>query len=124
MYRARGDRFLGHGFHSTALRNQSGESSDAVRIGPQRRANLNSTNAEGFVCKNRNAVYAGGRAGQHFKCKFVVTASFIIGPKPEKKANDGHRSIVVYLLDANRPRRPQTIAYIVSGFANYLGIGY
>ncbi|MGH9765218.1 MAG: hypothetical protein ACREAC_30650, partial [Blastocatellia bacterium] len=22
--------------------------------------------AEGFVCKNRNAVYAGGRAGQHF----------------------------------------------------------
>ena len=85
---------------------------------------MHSTNAEGFVCKNRNVVYAGGRAGQHFKCKFVVTASYIVGPKPEKKANDGHRSIVVYLLDANRPRRPQTIAYIVSGFANYLGIGY
>lgn len=32
MYRARGDRFLGHGFHSTSLRN--------VRIRPQRKANL------------------------------------------------------------------------------------
>jgi hypothetical protein len=40
VYRARGDRFLGHGFHSTSLRNQSGESSDAIRIGPQRKANL------------------------------------------------------------------------------------
>src|SRR5437879_5285539 len=65
---------------------------------------MHSANAEGFVCKNRNAAYAGGRAGQHFKCKFVVTASFIVGPKPEKKANDGHRSIAVYLLDDNRQR--------------------
>ncbi len=65
---------------------------------------MHSANAEGFVCKNRNAVYAGGRTGQHFKCKFVVTASFIVGPKPEKKANDGHRSIAVYLLDDNRQR--------------------
>jgi bifunctional non-homologous end joining protein LigD len=65
---------------------------------------MHSANAEGFVCKNRNAVYAGGRAGQHFKCKFVVTASFIVGPKPEKKANEGHRSIAVYLLDDNRQR--------------------
>jgi ATP-dependent DNA ligase len=44
---------------------------------------MHSSNAEGFVCKNRNAAYAGGRAGQHLKCKFVVTASFIVGPKPE-----------------------------------------
>src|SRR5260370_1539723 len=58
---------------------------------------MHSTNAEGFVCKNRNAVYAGGRAGQHFKCKFVVTASFIVGPKPENKPNDGHHSIALYL---------------------------
>jgi bifunctional non-homologous end joining protein LigD len=65
---------------------------------------MHSTNAEGFVCKNRNAAYAGGRAGQHFKCKFVATASFIVGPKPDKKADDGHRSIAVYLLDGNRPR--------------------
>jgi ATP-dependent DNA ligase len=65
---------------------------------------MHSGNAEGFVCKNRNAAYAGGRAGQHFKCKFVVTASFTVGPKPEKKANDGHRSIAVYLLDGNRKR--------------------
>jgi len=59
--------------------------------------------AEGFVCKNRSAVYAPGRAGQHFKCKFVSTASFIVGPKPEKNAN-GHRSIGVYLLDGTRLR--------------------
>jgi bifunctional non-homologous end joining protein LigD len=70
---------------------------------------MHSTNAEGFVCKNRNAAYAGGRAGQHFKCKFVVTASFIVGPKPEKKANDGHRSIAVYLLDDNRQRFMGTV---------------
>jgi bifunctional non-homologous end joining protein LigD len=70
---------------------------------------MHSANAEGFVCKNRYAAYASGRAGQHFKCKFVVTASFIVGPKPEKKANDGHRSIAVYLLDANRQRFMGTV---------------
>jgi hypothetical protein len=43
------------------------------------------------------------RAGQHYKCKFVVTASFIVGPKPDKKTDDGHRSIAVYLMDGNRP---------------------
>jgi bifunctional non-homologous end joining protein LigD len=70
---------------------------------------MHSANAEGFVCKNRNAAYAGGRAGQHFKCKFVVTASFIVGPKPEKKANDGHRSIAVYLLDDDQQRFMGTV---------------
>src|SRR5713101_4249231 len=70
---------------------------------------MHSANAEGFVCKNRSAAYAAGRAGQHFKCKFVVTASFIIGPKPEKKANDGHRSIAVYLLHDNRQRFMGTV---------------
>ena len=60
--------------------------------------------AEGFVCKNRHAVYAGGRSGQHFKCKFVATASFIVGPKPDKRAADGHRSIAVYALDGDRER--------------------
>ena len=47
---------------------------------------MHDANAEGFVCKNRYASYAGGRAGQHYKCKFVATASFIVGPKPDKKA--------------------------------------
>ena len=70
---------------------------------------MHSANAEGFVCKNRSAAYAGGRAGQHFKCKFVATASFIVGPKPDKKAEDGHRSIAVYLLDDNRPRFMGTV---------------
>jgi bifunctional non-homologous end joining protein LigD len=71
--------------------------------------NMHDANAEGFVCKNRNAAYAGGRAGQHYKCKFVVTASFIVGAKPEKKAADGHRSIAVYLLDENRQRFMGTV---------------
>jgi bifunctional non-homologous end joining protein LigD len=70
---------------------------------------MHSANAEGFVCKNRYAAYAGGRAGQHFKCKFVATASFIVGPKPEKKANDGHRSIAVYLLDDTLQRFMGTV---------------
>jgi len=70
---------------------------------------MHDANAEGFVCKNRYAAYAGGRAGQHFKCKFVATASFIVGPKPDKKADDGHRSIAVYLLDDNRPRFMGTV---------------
>ncbi len=70
---------------------------------------MHDANAEGFVCKNRYAAYAGGRAGQHFKCKFVATASFIVGPKPDKKADDGHRSMAVYLLDENRPRFMGTV---------------
>jgi len=65
---------------------------------------MHEANAEGFVCKNRYAPYAAGRAGQHFKCKFVTTASFIVGPKPDKKADDGHRSIAVYLLVGGKPR--------------------
>jgi len=70
---------------------------------------MHDRNAEGFVCKNRNAAYAGGRAGQHYKCKFVATASFIVGPKPDMKADDGHRSIAVYLLDGKRPRFMGTV---------------
>jgi bifunctional non-homologous end joining protein LigD len=70
---------------------------------------MHDANAEGFVCKNRHAAYACGRAGQHYKCKFVTTASFIVGPKPDKKVDDGHRSIAVYLLDGNRPRFMGTV---------------
>jgi bifunctional non-homologous end joining protein LigD len=70
---------------------------------------MHDRNAEGFVCKNRYAAYAAGRAGQHYKCKFVATASFIVGPKPDKRADDGQRSIAVYLLDGNRPRFMGTV---------------
>jgi bifunctional non-homologous end joining protein LigD len=70
---------------------------------------MHDANAEGFVCKNRYAAYAGGRAGQHYKCKFVATASFIVGPKPDNKASDGHRSIAVYLLDGKQPRFMGTV---------------
>jgi hypothetical protein len=46
-----------------------------------------------------------GRASRTtFKCKFVVTAPFIVGAEPEKKVVDGHRSIALYLLDGNRRR--------------------
>jgi bifunctional non-homologous end joining protein LigD len=72
-------------------------------------ARMHEIRAEGFVCKNRNATYAGGRSGQHFKCKFVATASFIVGPKPDKKAADGHRSIAVYLLDGVQERFMGTV---------------
>jgi len=70
---------------------------------------MHESRAEGFVCKNRYAAYAGGRAGQHFKCKFVTTASFIVGPKPAPKAADGHRSIALYLLEENRQRFMGTV---------------
>jgi bifunctional non-homologous end joining protein LigD len=70
---------------------------------------MHEANAEGFVCKNRNAVYAGGRAGQHYKCKFVATASFLVGPKPGKRAGDGPRSIAVYLLDGDTQRFMGTV---------------
>jgi ATP-dependent DNA ligase len=70
---------------------------------------MHSANAEGFVCKNRNARYAAGRAGQHYKCKFVTTASFLVGPKPEDRAGDGHRSIALYLLEDGRERFMGTV---------------
>lgn len=70
---------------------------------------MHEIHAEGFVCKNQNAVYAGGRSGQHFKCKFVATASFIVGPKPDKKAAEGHRSVAVYALDGTRERFMGTV---------------
>jgi bifunctional non-homologous end joining protein LigD len=70
---------------------------------------MHESRAEGFVCKNRNAAYAGGRAEQHFKCKFVTTSSFIVGPKPAAKAADGHRSIGLYLLEENRQRFMGTV---------------
>jgi bifunctional non-homologous end joining protein LigD len=70
---------------------------------------MHQSRAEGFVCKNRNAAYAGGRAGQHFKCKFVTTSSFIVGQKPAAKAADGHRSIGLYLVDEDRQRFMGTV---------------
>lgn len=55
--------------------------------------------AEGVCAKDKFAVYVEGRNGQHKKYKFETTASFIVGPKPPRKANDGHRSMALYLLD-------------------------
>jgi bifunctional non-homologous end joining protein LigD len=55
--------------------------------------------AEGIVVKDRYAVYAAGRNGSHLKHKFESTASFIVGPKPPRKENDGHRSVALYVVD-------------------------
>ena len=66
---------------------------------------MHESRAEGFVCKNRNAAYAGGRAGQHFKCKFVATASFIVGSKPDRKDGDRtplHRSLSRWTVNRER----------------------
>jgi ATP-dependent DNA ligase len=106
-----------------AVQKQNGEYSGINKLGqiipidkqltPKAKRNLvtrmHEIHAEGFVCKDRNAVYAGGRSGQHFKCKFVATASFIVGLKPGKKAAEGHRSIAVYALDGTRERFMGTV---------------
>jgi hypothetical protein len=55
--------------------------------------------AEGIVVKDRYARYSAGRAGNHMKHKFESTASFIVGPKPARKAKDGHRSVALYVVD-------------------------
>ena len=54
---------------------------------------------EGVCVKDLDAPYRPGRNGQHKKFKFEQTASFLVGPKPGRKANDGHRSIALYLYD-------------------------
>jgi bifunctional non-homologous end joining protein LigD len=62
---------------------------------------LQEDRAEGFAVKDGNAVYRGGRNGQHFKFKFEVTHSFIVGQKPKV---DDHRSVAVYVFDSGRKR--------------------
>jgi hypothetical protein len=59
---------------------------------------------EGICVKLITATHRVGRANQHLKMKWEVTGSFIVGPKPPKKANDGHRSIALYILDRGRER--------------------
>jgi len=54
---------------------------------------------EGICVKDRNAPFRPGRNGQHKKFKFEQTASFIVGEKPKAKANDGHRSVALYIID-------------------------
>lgn len=54
---------------------------------------------EGIVVKDRYAMFAPGRNNSHMKHKFESTASFIVGPKPPRKENDGHRSVALYVVD-------------------------
>lgn len=65
--------------------------------------------AEGVAIKDRHARFLPGRNGQHLKYKFEITGSFIVGPKPDKKKNDGHRSVAVYLFDKGRKRFMGTV---------------
>lgn len=64
---------------------------------------------EGICAKLITASHRVGRAGQHYKCKYEATASFIVGPKPKHKANDGHRSVALYVLDKGRERFVATV---------------
>jgi bifunctional non-homologous end joining protein LigD len=54
---------------------------------------------EGVAIKLRAAPFRPGRNGQHKKYKHEQFASFIVGPKPRHKANDGHRSVALYIFD-------------------------
>ena len=64
---------------------------------------------EGVAIKDRNAPFRAGRNGQHKKFKFEQTASFLVGPKPARKANDGHRSVALYLFD---PESTPALRYV------------
>jgi hypothetical protein len=66
--------------------------------------NLQENRAEGFAVKDGDVPWCGGRAGQHKKMKFETTSSFIVGPKPAKRADDGHRSIALYVIDKGKQR--------------------
>lgn len=67
------------------------------------------TRAEGIAIKLKSAPYRGGRNGNHLKWKFEVTGSFIVGPKPKNKANDGHRSVALYVIDRGQQRFVATV---------------
>lgn len=64
---------------------------------------------EGVCIKLREAPYRPGRNGQHKKFKFEQTASFLVGPKPPAKANDGKRSIALYIRDPECNQHPAWI---------------
>ena len=39
----------------------------------------------------------------------LASRSFVVGPKPDDKAADGHRSVGLYVLDENRERFMGTV---------------
>lgn len=64
---------------------------------------------EGICVKQITATHRVGRAGQHLKHKYEATGSFIVGPKPKHKANDGHRSVALYVIDKGKQRFVATV---------------
>jgi len=72
---------------------------NTARTTEQKLAMLSDRKLEGVCVKDTRAIYQPGRNGQHKKFKFEQTGSFIVGPKPPSKANDGHRSVALYLCD-------------------------
>jgi bifunctional non-homologous end joining protein LigD len=70
---------------------------------------LGNRKLEGIAVKDCKAAFRPGRNGQHKKFKFEQTASFLVGPKPASKANDGHRSVALYLFD---PEATPALRYV------------
>lgn len=91
-------------------------------------ADAKAKRAEGIAVKKITARYCGGRNGNHFKYKFEQVASFIVGPKPPKKANDGHRSVALYAYDRGRKRFIATVKvadkYAVPGIGAIIDVRY
>ena len=71
----------------------------SARTTEEKLAMLADRTKEGVAVKLRSAPFRPGRNGQHKKFKFEQTASFLVGPKPARLANDGKRSVALYLFD-------------------------
>lgn len=78
---------------------ESARTPEAKRAMLTRRYDGDTKVREGVCVKDLNAPYRLGRNGQHKKFKFEQTASFLVGPKPGRRASDGHRSIALYMVD-------------------------
>jgi bifunctional non-homologous end joining protein LigD len=70
-----------------------------ARSTEEKQALLARTDLEGVAIKLRSASFRPGRNGQHKKYKHEQDASFIVGPKPPDKLNDGKRSVALYIHD-------------------------
>ena len=82
----------------------------SARTTEEKLAMLADRTKEGVAVKLRSAPFRLGRNGQHKKFKFEQTASFIVGPKPARKAKDGHRSVALYIFDPELPLSPKGTA--------------
>ena len=56
--------------------------------------------AEGVVFKRLSAGYRPGRNGQHFKCKFVATATVRVAAKTAQEEREGKNSLALEMMNA------------------------